>query len=111
MITTNYADVGLTNGTTYYYTVSALNPAGESGNSAQLALSPRPPLSITLSGTSLTILWPQASEGFKLQSRTNLVVGDWEDVTSPSPQIVGDQWQVVLPTSGDAGSMFYRLSK
>jgi len=111
VIATNYADVGLTNGTTYYYAVSALNPAGESGNSAQLALSSRPPMSITLSGTNLTILWPLASEGFKLQSRTNLVLGDWEDVTSPSPQIVGDQWQVVLPNSINSASIFYRLVK
>jgi fibronectin type 3 domain-containing protein len=111
VITTNYTDVGLTNGTTYYYTVSALNPAGESGNSAQMALSPRPSMSLTLTGTNVTLLWPLASEGFRLQWRTNLVLGDWADVTSPAPQIVGDQWQVVLPTSIDSASIFYRLVK
>jgi hypothetical protein len=46
-----------------------------------------------------------------LQWRTNLVLGDWADVTSPAPQIVGDQWQVVLPTSIDSASIFYRLVK
>ncbi|HYL84662.1 MAG TPA: glycoside hydrolase family 44 protein [Candidatus Angelobacter sp.] len=38
--TTNYTDTGLTNGTTYYYVVSALNTAGESANSAQASATP-----------------------------------------------------------------------
>jgi fibronectin type 3 domain-containing protein len=38
--TTNYSDSALTNGTTYYYVVSALNAAGESPNSAQAAAIP-----------------------------------------------------------------------
>ena len=37
---TNFTDTGLTNGTTYYYVVSALNSAGESGNSAQANAAP-----------------------------------------------------------------------
>jgi hypothetical protein len=109
--TTNYTDVGLTNGITYYYVVSALNPAGESGNSFQVALSPRPPVGLMLSGTNLTLSWPLASEGFTLQSRTNLLLGDWENVTSPAPEVFGDQWQVVLPVSESTPSIFYRLVK
>src|ERR1700722_974764 len=38
--TTSDADTGLTNGTTYYYVVSALNAAGESANSSQASASP-----------------------------------------------------------------------
>lgn len=37
---TNYTDTGLTDGTTYYYVVSALNSAGESGNSSQVSAKP-----------------------------------------------------------------------
>jgi hypothetical protein len=109
--TTNYTDAGLTNGTTYYYVVSALNPAGESGNAAQVALSPRPSMSLTLTGTNLTFSWPLASEGFTLQSRTNLALGTWVNVTSPAPQIVGDQWQLVLAAPANTGSGFFRLIK
>jgi fibronectin type 3 domain-containing protein len=42
--TTNYTDIGLINGSNYYYVVSALNTAGESANSAQVSATPlRPP--------------------------------------------------------------------
>jgi len=38
--TASFADSGLTNGTTYYYVVSALNAAGESANSPQASATP-----------------------------------------------------------------------
>jgi hypothetical protein len=38
--TTNYNDTGLTNGTTYYYVVSALNAGGESSNSSSVSATP-----------------------------------------------------------------------
>ncbi|HLP76637.1 MAG TPA: hypothetical protein VK327_06910, partial [Candidatus Paceibacterota bacterium] len=108
---TTFSDSGLTNGITYYYVVSAVNPAGEGTNSVQAAVLPRPPVNVSFAGTSLTLSWPLASEGFTLQSRTNLVLGDWENVTSPTPQIIGDQWQVELPLSDGKDSSFYRLVK
>ncbi len=40
---TSYTDSGLTNGTTYYYVVSAVNSGGESANSSQLSATPQPP--------------------------------------------------------------------
>src|SRR5207245_1257133 len=38
--TTGYTDSGLTNGTTYYYVVTAVNTGGESGNSSQVSAMP-----------------------------------------------------------------------
>jgi hypothetical protein len=37
---TSYSDTGLTNGTAYYYVISALNAAGESANSTQATATP-----------------------------------------------------------------------
>jgi hypothetical protein len=41
--TNSYIDTALTNGTAYYYVVSAVNGVGESGNSSEVAGTPAPP--------------------------------------------------------------------
>ncbi len=41
--TTNFTDTGLTNGTTYFYVVSAVNSTGESANSTQASATPAAP--------------------------------------------------------------------
>ncbi|MEW6181641.1 MAG: LamG-like jellyroll fold domain-containing protein [Bacillota bacterium] len=38
---TTYTDTGVTNGTTYYYVVSAVNAGGESGNSSEASATPQ----------------------------------------------------------------------
>ena len=48
--TNSYTDTGLTNGTTYFYVVSAVNSVGESGNSNEVSATPSaPPADFTMS--------------------------------------------------------------
>jgi hypothetical protein len=46
--TTSFVNTGLTNGTTYYYVVSAVNSAGQSGNSAQVSATPQSAIQLLL---------------------------------------------------------------
>ena len=67
---TNYTDTGLTNGTTYYYVVTAVNSAGQSGNSSEVSATPQaatstaPPTNLTANATkpgSITLRWTQST--------------------------------------------------
>ena len=60
---TNYMDATVTNGTTYYYVVSATNSAGESINSAQVSALPKAP--------------PSAPAGVTATAGTNQVFLNW----------------------------------
>ena len=51
--TTSFVDTGLTNGTTYFYVVSAINSAGESANSAQASATPVAPTQLPAAPTGL----------------------------------------------------------
>jgi endoglucanase len=77
----------------------------------QLLSTNSPAMGLARTGTNLTVSWPLANAGFTVQSRTDLVLGNWVNVTSPAPQIVGSQWQVSLPISGSTPARFYRLVK
>ena len=70
-----------------------------------------PQMNLARSGANLTLSWPLANAGFTLQSRTNLALGNWVNVTSSVPQILSGQWQMALPLSGSTSSIFYRLLK
>jgi fibronectin type 3 domain-containing protein len=51
---TSYTDTALTNGTTYYYVVSAIDSAGESADSAQASATPAAPAVIPATPTGLS---------------------------------------------------------
>ena len=69
-----------------------------------------PVMSAAMTGANLALSWPVASAAYTVQARTNLVLGSWINVTSPVPQIVSGQWQVLLPPT-NADAMFYQLVK
>jgi hypothetical protein len=75
----------------------------------QLLSTNSPAMNLALTGANLTMSWPLASAGYTLQSRTNLTLGDWMNVTLPAPQIIGGQWQMAWPLSGNTSSTFFRL--
>jgi hypothetical protein len=70
-------------------------------------LSSAPPiLRARRSGANLVLSWPVAAAAFILESCTNLSSNHWM-IVEATPLVVGNQWQVSLPASGDAE--YYRL--
>jgi len=74
----------------------------------QLLSSASPAISASASGGNLTLSWPLAAAGYTILTTTNLAAGNWT-TAGAAPQIVGNQWQTLLPVAGD--TRFYRLEK
>ena len=89
--TTSYTDTGITNGTTYYYVVSAVNTAGQSGNSSQvtatpLAIPPAPTNLVATAGNAQVGLNWSASSGatsYNVQ-RSTTSGGPYTTIGSPT---------------------------
>jgi alpha-L-fucosidase len=104
---------GLSNGTTYYFVVSATNPAGESANSIQASARPvslaPPQVAFSVSGSQIQLTWPLDHMGWELQVQTNPpntgLGTDW--VTVPNSNLTN---QFSTPIGTTNGSVFYRLT-
>jgi cellulose 1,4-beta-cellobiosidase len=93
--TTGFTDTGLTNGTPYFYVVSAVNSAGESSNSSQVSATPQgtPPASpsgLTVKATKprrLMLQWVQSPTAGVTQNGVYRRTSGGSYPTSPTAKI------------------------
>jgi xyloglucan-specific exo-beta-1,4-glucanase len=89
--TTSYTNTGLTNGTTYYFVVTALNAGGESANSAQASATPNAVpavptgLTATAGNTQVALSWTASSGATAYDVKRSTVSGSgYATITSPT---------------------------
>jgi hypothetical protein len=71
--TTSYTDTGVTNGTTYYYVVAAVNGAGQSANSSQVSATPQQTISFVQAMASAS---SGSAQSLSLSFSQNTLAGD-----------------------------------
>ncbi len=94
----SYADSGLTNGTPYYYVVSAVNSAGESANSAEVhatpvAAVPAVPTGVSAApgNASVTVTWTASTGATSYNvKRSGTSGGPYTTIASPSTTSYAD---------------------
>lgn len=94
---TSYTDTSLTNGTTYYYVVAAVNAAGQSANSNQVSATPAafppPPtnLTATAGNAQVSLSWTASSNatGYNVK-RGTVSGGPYTAIASPSTTSFAD---------------------
>ena len=105
----SFTNTGLSDGTTYYFAVSALNSAGESSNSVPVNVQPvstvQPLFTVSTSAGSIKFAWPQDHTGWSLQVQTNSFIGtNW--VTVPGSTLTNIIPFQINPANQ---SVFFRL--
>lgn len=88
---TSYTNTGLTNGTTYYYVVSAVNSVGESANSSQVSATPvtvpavPTGLAATAGNTQVALTWNASSGATAYDVKRSTVSGSgYATIASPT---------------------------
>jgi len=103
----NYMDTGLTNGTKYYYVVSAYNSAGQSANSAGVSATPTlstPPVPTGLAATAgngvVSLAWTGSSGAITYSVKRSTSSGTDAQIAAPTSTSYTD-------TSVTNGTIYY----
>ncbi len=83
----SFTDAGLSNGTTYYYVVSAVNLLGESSNSIAVSLTPQTTYAVNSGGGTTGAFTSDAFFSGGTAGSTSATI-DTSSVTNPAPQAV-----------------------
>ncbi len=106
----SYGDASLTNGTTYFYVVSALNAFGESSNSTEATAHPvstvSSPVNFALTAGQMQLSWPMDHLGWRLEMQTNSLSSGTGWVTVPNSTATN---QISVPINPANGNVFLRL--
>ncbi len=80
----------------------------DSGMMQNFEVLPPPTLTVRRDGTSVTLSWPEAEQGWRLESSTETSGTAWE-LVAQNPSQAGGRWTVTV--SEATGRRFYRLVK
>ena len=97
----SFTDTTVTNGTTYFYVVSAVNSAGESANSAEASAKPTAPTQVpaapsglmaTAANTQVSLTWTASATATSYHvKRATTTGGPYTQVSAP-PRPVSPTW-------------------
>lgn len=104
-----WSDLIVTNSVTYYYVVSAVNAAGQSGNSSQVAVIISPAMTLVHGSGGLVLSWPGWADGYQVYLTANLAPPVAWNVITNVPQSNNGVFYLDLTVTN--GQQFYRLSK
>jgi len=86
--TNSYPDTGLTNGTTYYYVITAVGPGGESGNSSEVSATPAVPpaaptgLTLSVGDAKVYLVWNPVGGATSYNVKRGTSTGTYTTTTS-----------------------------
>jgi len=109
---TNYSDILVTNGTMYYYVVSAVNAGGESADSVEVAARPVSlgalllNFSIRPDDSGLQFNWPVDHTGWRLMMNTNGLANPGAWFALPNSASTNQMW---VPFNSTQNNVFFQL--